>query len=131
MRRREFITLLGGAAASVPIAARAQQATMPVVGFLGGGFTDTADGSGATHFVEAFRSGLREMGFFEGQNVAIEYRFAENRPERVPELVADLVRRRVAVICTGNNGPSLGVKKATSEIPLLFVGGLDAGRFGP
>jgi putative tryptophan/tyrosine transport system substrate-binding protein len=65
------------------------------------------------------------MGFIEGQNVAIEYRFAENRLERLPELVADLVRRRVAVICTGNNVTSLAVKKATSEIPLVFVVGLD------
>jgi ABC-type uncharacterized transport system substrate-binding protein len=123
MQRREFITLLGGAA-SLPLAARAQQ-PMPVIGFLGGGFLSTSDGSGASHFVEAFRSGLREMGSIEGQNVAIEYRFAENRPERMPELVADLVRRRVAVICTGNNVTSLAVKKATSEIPLVFVVGLD------
>ena len=123
MRRREFIRLLGSVAA-LPLAAHAQQ-PMPVVGFIGGGFWGTGDGSGGNHFVEAFHSGLREMGFFEGQNVAIEYRFAENRPERVPELVADLVRRRVAVICTGNNVTTLAVKKATSEIPLVFVFGLD------
>jgi putative tryptophan/tyrosine transport system substrate-binding protein len=123
MRRREFITLLGGAA-SLPLAAHAQQ-PMPVIGFLGGGFMDTSDGSGANHFVEAFRSGLREMGFIEGRNVAIEFRFAENRLEGVPELVADLVRRRVAVICAGSNVTSLAVKKATSEIPLVFAVGLD------
>jgi len=93
---------------------------VPVVGYLGGG-----DGSGGNHFVEAFRSGLREMGFIEGQNLAIEYRWAESRPERVPELVADLVRRRVNVICTSNNVTTLAVKKATSEIPHVFVIGLD------
>ena len=123
MRRREFIRLLGSVAA-LPLAAHAQQ-PMPVVGFIGGGFWGTGDGSGGNHFVEAFRSGLREMGFIEGQNVAIEYRFAENRVERLPELVADLIRRRVAVICTGNNVTTLAVKKATSEIPLVFVFGLD------
>ena len=123
MRRREFITLLG--AAALPLAAHAQQ-PVPVVGYLGGG----VDGSGGSHFVEAFRSGLREMGFIEGQNVAVEYRWAENRPERVPELVADLVRRRVAVICTSNNVTTLAVKKATSEIPLVFVIGLDPVSMG-
>ncbi|MGB8606181.1 ABC transporter substrate-binding protein [Bradyrhizobium sp.] len=123
MRRREFIRLLGSVAA-LPLAAHAQQ-PMPVVGFIGGGFWGTGDGSGGNHFVEAFRSGLREMGFIEGQNVAIEYRFAENRLEGLPELVADLIRRRVAVICTGNNVTTLAVKKATSEIPLVFVFGLD------
>ena len=124
MKRRDFITLLGGAVAAWPLAAHAQQ-PMPVVGFIGGGFWGTGDGSGGNHFVEAFRSGLREMGFIEGQNVAIEYRFAENRLEGLPELVADLIRRRVAVICTGNNVTTLAVKKATSEIPLVFVFGLD------
>jgi putative ABC transport system substrate-binding protein len=123
MRRREFITLLGGAA-SFPLAAHAQQ-TMPVVGYLGSGTFNKSDGFGANSNVEAFRSGLKEMGFIEGQNVAIEYRFAENRPERVPELVADLVRRRVAVICTGSNVTTLAVKKVNSEIPLVFVIGLD------
>ena len=123
MRRREFIRLLGSVAA-LSLAAHAQQ-PMPVVGFIGGGFWGTGDGSGGNHFVEAFRSGLREMGFIEGQNVAIEYRFAENRLEGLPELVADLIRRRVAVICTGNNVTTLAVKKATSEIPLVFVFGLD------
>src|SRR5258708_25633740 len=96
MKRREFITLLGGAA-SLPLTARAQQ-LVPVVGYLGGG-----DGSGGNHFVEAFRSGLREMGFIEGQNLAVEYRWAEIRPERVPELVADLVGRRANRICPNNH----------------------------
>ncbi len=123
MKRREFITLLGGAA-SLPLTAHAQQ-PVPVVGYLGG-----SDSSGGNHFVEAFRSGLREMGFIEGQNVAIEYRWAEDRGERVPELVADLVRRRVNVICTGNNVTTLAVKKATSEIPHVFVIGLDPVNMG-
>src|SRR6266852_9785073 len=123
MRRREFITLLGGAA-SLPLAARAQQ-PMPVIGYLGGGFMSTVVGTGSQHAVDAFESGLGEMGFVVGQNLAIEYRWAENRPERLPGLVADLVRRRVAVICTGSNATTLAVKKATSEIPLVFTIGLD------
>ena len=123
MKRREFITLLGGAA-SLPLIAHAQQ-PVPVVGYLGGG-----DGSGGNHFVEAFRSGLGEMGFIEGQNLAIEYRWAESRPEWVPEFVADLVRRRVNVICTSNNVTTLAVKKATSEIPHVFVIGLDPVNMG-
>jgi putative tryptophan/tyrosine transport system substrate-binding protein len=124
MRRREFITLLGGTAATWPLAVGAQQ-PVPVVGYLGGG-----DGSGGNHFVEAFRSGLRETGFIEGQNLAVEYRWAEDRVERVPELVADLVRRRVNVICTSNNVTTLAVKKATTEIPHVFVIGLDPVNMG-
>ena len=128
MRRREFIKLIGGGA-SLPLTARALQ-PMPVIGYLGSGFLDTSEGSGGKHSVDAFRSGLKEMGFVEGQNVAIEFRFAENRPERLPELVADLARRRVAVICTASNVGALAVKKATSETPLVFVVGLDPVRMG-
>ena len=106
-----------------PLRARAQQ-TMPVIGYLGGGFLSAGDGSGPNNFVEPFRSGLREIGFIEGHNVAVEYRWAENRPERLPELAADLVRRRVAVICTFSNVATLAVRQATSEIPLVFVVGL-------
>jgi putative tryptophan/tyrosine transport system substrate-binding protein len=123
MQRREFITLIGGAA-SLPLTAHAQQ-PMPVIGYFGSGFLSTSDGSGGEHTTRAFRSGLNEIGFVEGQNVAIEFRFAENRPERLPELAADLVRRRVAVICTPSNVTTLAVKKVTSEIPHLFVVGLD------
>jgi putative ABC transport system substrate-binding protein len=119
MRRREFISLLGGAAAW-PQLLSAQQAPMPVIGYLGVG-----DASGAKHTVDAFRSGLREMDLVEGQNVAIEFRWAESRIDRLPELAANLVRRRVAVICTGSNAATMAVKKATSEIPLVFVVGLD------
>src|SRR6266851_5433592 len=123
MRRREFITLLGGAGI-IPHDVQAQQ-PMPVIGYIGGGFLITVQGTGGQHTVDAFESGLREMGFVVGQNLAIEYRWAENRPERLPGLVADLVRRRVAVICTGSNATTLAVKKATSEIPLVFTIGLD------
>ena len=128
MRRREFITLLGGAA-SLPLAAQAQQ-PMPVIGYLGGGFLSTVQGTGGQHAVDAFESGLREMGFVEGQNLAIEFRWAENRPERLPGLVADLVRRRVAVICASSNVTTLGVKKVNSEIPLVFAVGLDPVAIG-
>src|SRR6476620_12170645 len=117
MRRREFITLLGGAA-SLPLAAQALQ-PMPVIGYLGGGFLSTVRGIGGQHSVDAFESGLREMGFVVSQNLAIEYRWAENRPERLPGLVADLVRRQVAVICASSNVTTLAVKKVNSEIPLV------------
>jgi putative ABC transport system substrate-binding protein len=123
MRRRDFITIIGSAA-GLPLTARAQK-PMPVIGYLGSGFLSASDGSGGNHTVDAFRSGLKEMGFVEGRNVAIEFRFAENRPERLPELVADLIRRRVAVICTASNVGALAVKRMTSEIPLVFVVGLD------
>jgi putative tryptophan/tyrosine transport system substrate-binding protein len=124
MKRRQLITLIAGTAATWPLRATAQQLT-PVIGFLGGG-----TGLGTNRFIEAFHAGLKETGYVEGQNVAIEYRFAADRIDKVPELVADLIRRRVTVICTNNNVTALAVKKAASEIPLVFVIGLDPVRTG-
>src|ERR1700730_18346641 len=107
LRRREFITLVTGAAAAWPLAAHGQQPALPVIGFLRS--TALAD---ATDLVTAFRQGLKEAGFVEGQNVAIEYRSAEDHPDRLPALVADLLRRPVAVI-VGNNLAALAAKAAT------------------
>ena len=120
MRRREFITLLGGAWAAWPLGARAQQSTMQVIGFVYPSVPELSAG-----IVAAFRKGLNETGFVEGRNVTIEFRFGYNDNARLPELAADLVRRRVAVIATPASTPSaLAAKAATTTIPIVFgIGG--------
>src|SRR6478672_5400817 len=123
MRRREFIGLFGGATAW-PLVARAQQPVMPLVGFLG-----TRAASDDPQLLTAFRNGLKEAGYVEAQNVAIEYRFADNQYDRLPTLAADLVQRRVALIVT--NGPAARTAKAASEtIPIVFTAGFDPVEVG-
>ncbi len=126
IRRRELIVTLGSAAAVWPIAARTQQPATPVIGFLHMGSFPAF-----SYTVSAVREGLKQFGYVEGQNVAIEYRWANNVPDELPELAADLVRRQVAVIIAmGTNLPGRAAKAATSTIPIVFVSGADPVRDG-
>ena len=126
MQRRELMTLIGGVAIAWPTVIWAQQPEMPVIGFLSGASADSF-----AHLVAAFHEGLKETGFVEGENVAIEYRWADGRYDRLPAFAADLVNRRVAVIvASGGDRPTLAAKAATSTIPIVFTGSDNAVKFG-
>jgi len=125
VRRREFILALSGAAVAWPLPARAQQPAMPIIGLL-----DSRSPDGMTDRLRAFREGLKDSGYVERENVAIEYRWAENQLDRLPELAAELVRRQVAVIAATSTNPAFAAKAATTTTPIVFVVGEDPVRLG-
>src|SRR5438552_10859645 len=126
MRRRDFLGVLSGAAAGMPLLARAQQPALPVVGFVRDGSADAS-----ARFMADFRKGLSEAGYVEGQNVTVEYHWLEGQYDRLPGLMADLVRRRVTVIATPGNTPAaLAAKAATTTIPIVFGVAEDPARLG-
>ena len=126
MRRREFITLIGGAAVTWPLSAGAQQSAIPVIGFL-----DPRSPEGVLNRLRGLREGLKETGFVEGENVTVEYRWAENQVDRLPELAADLVRRQAAlIIASGGRAATLAAKAATTTIPVVFLTSEDPVRLG-
>src|SRR5215831_389284 len=124
-RRREFMTLLGGAAAAWPLAARAQQPAMPVIGFL-----DSRSSDGMTSRLASFRQGLKEVGLVEGENVTIIYRWAEDRVDRLPEMASELAQQATVIVTTGGPPAAFAAKAATTTIPIVFLVGEDPARLG-